>query len=520
MANCIRALAIDAVQHAKSGHAGMPMGMADIATVLFTEFMQFDAAEPYWPNRDRFVISNGPGSMLLYALLYLTGYADMPMEEIKRFRQVGSRTAGHPEHGHAAGIETTTGPLGQGLGNSVGMAIAERVLNASFGDALVNHFTYVFAGDGCLMEGISHEAISLAGHLRLGKLIVFFDNNHISIDGSTDLSVSDDQSARFLAANWHVQEVDGHDTDAIRAARRSAHAVTNQPSMISCHTIIGFGLPTRAGTAKAHSDAPGDEEIAGARIALGWASPPFVIPPELLSAWRAAGSNGSDARNAWTESLHKTPDAPRRDFERRMRGELPPGWREAVANAKRELLKAEKDLATRQASGVVLTHLSGEIPELLGGAADLTTSTNTKTKNQTEIKPGLYNGSFLHYGVREHGMAAALNGIALHGGLIPYGGTFLTFSDYCRPSIRLAAMMGVRNVFIMTHDSIGLGEDGPTHQAVEQLAALRAIPGFAVFRPGDPVETAECWEAILDLARGPALIALSRQAMPLLRAGR
>ncbi len=517
MANCIRALAMDAVQQAKSGHPGMPMGMADIATVLFSDFMRFDAADPHWIDRDRFLISNGHGSMLLYGLLYLTGYADMTIDEIKRFRQIGAKTPGHPEYRHADGIETTTGPLGQGLANAVGLALAERIMNATFGDPLVNHYTYVFMGDGCLMEGISHEAISLAGHLQLGKLIAFFDNNSISIDGATNLAVSDDQTMRFHASHWHVQEIDGHDTDAIRAAIVAAQQVADKPSMISCRTIIGFGLPTKAGTQKAHSDAPGEDEIAGARKLLGWTSPPFEIPETLLSAWRRIGAKGRDGRMAWADRVKATPNGLRQDFERRTRGDLPEGWRDAIAAAREEFLAGDKDLATRHASGAVLNHLFDAIPELLGGSADLTPSNNTKAKNQVEIKPGAYGGSYVHYGVREHGMAAAMNGIALHGGLIPYGGTFLTFSDYCRPAIRLAAMMEIRTIFVMTHDSIGLGEDAPTHQPVEHLAALRAIPHLAVFRPGDPIETAECWEAILDAPRRAALIALSRQPMPLLR---
>ncbi len=517
LANCIRALSMDAVQQAKSGHPGMPMGMADIATVLFSEFMHFDAEDPHWLDRDRFLISNGHGSMLLYSLLYLTGYQDMPIEQIKRFRQVNSKTPGHPEYRHADGIETTTGPLGQGLANSVGMALAERIMNATFGDALTDHHTYVFMGDGCLMEGISHEAISLAGHLRLGKLIAFFDNNAISIDGATSLAVSDNQSERFRAAHWHVQEIDGHDTDAIRDAIRKAQQVSDKPSMISCRTVIGFGLPTKAGTQKAHSDAPGEEEIAGARKLLNWTSPPFEIPAKLLEAWRAIGSRGRGGRQAWAGRVRSAPDQLRRDFERRTSGKLPEGWRGAIAAAKQEFLDGGKELATRQASGAVLNHLFDAIPELLGGSADLTPSNNTKAKNQVEIRPGDYKGSYVHYGVREHGMAAAMNGIALHGGLIPYGGTFLTFSDYCRPAIRLAAMMEIRTIFVMTHDSIGLGEDGPTHQPIEHLAALRAIPHLAVFRPGDPIETAECWECILDAPRRAALIALSRQPMPLLR---
>jgi transketolase len=517
LANCIRFLSMDAVQQAQSGHPGMPMGMADIATVLFSEFMTFDPQDPHWFDRDRFIISNGHGSMLLYSLLYLTGYKDMTLDEIKRFRQIESRTAGHPEYHHATGIETTTGPLGQGVANSVGFAFAERIMNASFNDDMVDHFTYVFLGDGCLMEGISQEAISFAGHRKLGKLIAFFDNNSISIDGATSLSESDDQTARFRASHWHVIEIDGHDTDAIRAAIIEARNVTDKPSLISCRTIIGFGFPTRAGTQKAHSDAPGEEEIAGARRLLNWSSPPFEIPAQLLDDWRKIGAKGQSKRLAWEERLAQTTGATGEDFKRRVKGELPAGWHEAITSAKAELLKSEKDIATRQASGIVLNHLFDAVPEMLGGSADLTPSNNTKAKNQTDIVPGQFSGSYVHYGVREHGMAAIMNGIALHGGLVPYGGTFLTFSDYCRPSIRLAAMMEIRTIFVMTHDSIGLGEDGPTHQPIEHLSALRAIPQLAVYRPGDFIETAECWESILDAPNQAALIALSRQPMPLLR---
>lgn len=517
MANCIRFLSMDAVQKAKSGHPGAPMGMADIATVLFKDFMQFDAADPHWIDRDRFVLSNGHGSMLLYSLLYLTGYQDMPIQELERFRQVGSKTPGHPEYRHADGIELTTGPLGQGIAESVGMALAERIMNSKFGDDLVNHFTYVFLGDGCLMEGISQEAISLAGHLKLGRLIAFWDNNSISIDGATSLSVSDNEVERFRASGWHVLEIDGHDTDAIRQAIVAAREKDDQPTMIACKTVIGFGFPTKAGTQKAHSDAPGEEEIAGARKILGWDSPPFVIPEKLLSEWREIGSKGQSARTAWSDRVKKAPAELRAEFERRNNGELPANWKSAIAAAREEFVAKGGELATRQASGAVLNHLFDAIPEMLGGSADLTPSNNTKAKNQVEIKPGQYDGSYVHYGVREHGMAAAMNGIALHGGLIPYGGTFLCFSDYCRPAIRLAAMMHVRTTFVMTHDSIGLGEDGPTHQPVEHLAALRAIPHLGVYRPGDAVETAECWELILDQPRRAALIALSRQPMPLLR---
>ncbi len=517
MADCIRFLSMDAVQQAKSGHPGAPMGMADIATVLFRDFMQFDAADPHWIDRDRFILSNGHGSMLLYSLLYLTGYQDMPIEELKRFRQVGSRTPGHPEYKHADGIELTTGPLGQGVAEAVGMALSERIMNAQFGDALVNHYTYVFMGDGCLMEGISQEAISLAGHLKLGRLIAFWDNNSISIDGATSLAVSDNEVERFHASGWHVLEIDGHDTDAIREAIVTARSVTDRPTMIACRTIIGFGFPTKAGTQKAHSDAPGEEEIAGARKILGWNHPPFVIPDDLLAEWRTIGAKGAKARADWSDRVKQAPNGPRQEFERRNDGKLPADWRQAIAAARREFIEGGKELATRQASGTVLNHLFDAIPEMLGGSADLTPSNNTKAKNQVEIKPGDYKGSYVHYGVREHAMAAAMNGIALHGGLIPYGGTFLCFSDYCRPAIRLAAMMQIRTTFVMTHDSIGLGEDGPTHQPVEQLAALRAIPHLAVYRPGDPIETAECWENILDNPRRAALLALSRQPMPLLR---
>ncbi|HUB15065.1 MAG TPA: transketolase [Acetobacteraceae bacterium] len=517
LADCIRFLSMDAVQQAKSGHPGAPMGMADIAVVLYKDFMQFDAADPHWFDRDRFILSNGHGSMLLYSLLYLTGVTDMTLDELKRFRQVDSRTAGHPEYKHADGIETTTGPLGQGIANAVGFALAERILNARFGNDLCQHWTYVFMGDGCLMEGVSQEAISMAGHYKLGRLIAFWDNNAITIDGATSLAVSEDKIERFRASGWHVQEIDGHDTDAIRDAITAARAVTDQPSMIACKTIIGFGFPTIAGTQKAHSDAPGEQEIAGARKILGWDSSPFVIPEHLLKAWREIGAKGRAARMAWADRVKAAAAELRAEFERRNDGVLPAGWKQAIAAAQAEFIASGKDIATRAASGAVLNHLAERIPELLGGSADLTPSNNTKAKGMVEIRPGEYSGSYMHYGVREHGMAAAMNGIALHGGVIPYGGTFLCFTDYCRPSIRLAALMQIRTIFVMTHDSIGLGEDGPTHQPVEHLAALRAIPHLAVYRPGDPVETAECWESILDAPRQPSVIALSRQPMPLLR---
>ncbi len=516
MADALRALAMDAVEKAKSGHPGMPMGMADIATVLFTRYLRFDPLVPDWPDRDRFVLSNGHGSMLLYGLLHLLGYPDMTMAEIERFRQLGSRTAGHPERGHASGIEVTTGPLGQGLGNSVGMALAERLLAAQFGDSVVDHHTYVFCGDGCLMEGISHEALSLAGHLRLNKLIVFYDDNAISIDGPTELAVSDDQVLRFRAHGWAAERIDGHDTDAIAAAIERAHQ-SDRPSLIACRTIIAFGAPTKAGTAAAHGTALGADEIKGARERLGWSSPPFVIPDDILSAWRAAGARGAETRTAWEARLQALAADKRTEFLRRQRRELPAGLDDAVAALCADFTKANAKIATRQASGAVLDSLTRVAPEMVGGSADLTPSNNTKAKDLKEVRPGDYSGRYIHYGVREHGMAAAMNGIAAHGGLIPYGGTFLTFSDYCRPSIRLSAFAKLGVVYVMTHDSIGLGEDGPTHQPVEHLAALRAIPGLYVYRPADAVETAECWALALRRREAPSLLALTRQALPLLR---
>ncbi len=516
MANALRALAMDAVEKAKSGHPGMPMGMADIATVLFTKYLRFDPQASDWPDRDRFVLSNGHGSMLLYGLLHLLGYPDMTMAEIERFRQLGSRTAGHPERGHASGIEVTTGPLGQGLGNSVGMALAERLLAAQFGETVVDHHTYVFCGDGCLMEGISHEALSLAGHLRLSKLIVFYDDNAISIDGPTELAVSDDQVLRFRAHGWAAERIDGHDTDAIAAAIERAHQ-SDRPSLIACRTIIAFGAPTKAGTAAAHGNALGAAEIAGARERLGWSSPPFVVPEDILSAWRAAGARGAETRKAWEARLQTLPADQRTEFLRRQRRELPAGLDDAVAALCADFIKANAKIATRQASGTVLDSLTRVVPELVGGSADLTPSNNTRAKDLKEIRPGDYSGRYIHYGVREHGMAAAMNGIAAHGGLIPYGGTFLTFSDYCRPSIRLSAFAKLGVVYVMTHDSIGLGEDGPTHQPVEHLAALRAMPGLHVYRPADAVETAECWALALRRREAPSLLALTRQALPLLR---
>ena len=514
MANAIRALAMDAVEQANSGHPGMPMGMADLATVLWTRYLKFDPAHPDWPDRDRFVLSAGHGSMLLYALLHLTGYRDMTIEELKRFRQLGSRTAGHPEHGHAAGIETTTGPLGQGLANAVGMALAERMLAARFGKEIVDHHTYVIAGDGCLMEGISHEAISLAGHLRLAKLIVFFDDNHISIDGPTDLAVSDNQLARFAASGWATEAVDGHDPDAIARAIERARAA-DRPSLIACRTVIGYGAPKKQGTAATHGAPLGAEEVAGARERLGWSHAPFVVPKPILGAWRKAGARGAADYRAWAERHQR--HAERAEFDRRIAGDLPAGFADTIEAVKRAAAAEAPKLATRQSSQRVLDALVAKLPELVGGSADLTGSNNTKAKDMAPVTAANYGGRYIYYGVREHAMGAAMNGIALHGGFIPYGGTFLVFTDYCRPAIRLAAMMGARVVYVMTHDSIGLGEDGPTHQPVEHLASLRAMPNLLVMRPCDTVETAECWALALAERHRPSIIALTRQALPTLR---
>ncbi len=516
MANALRALAMDGVEAAKSGHPGMPMGMADVATVLFAEALRFDPADPAWPDRDRFVLSAGHGSMLLYGLLHLTGYADMPLDELKRFRQLGSRTAGHPEYGHAAGIETTTGPLGQGLANAVGMALAEAMLRARFGAEVVDHRTYVIAGDGCLMEGISHEAISLAGHLRLGKLIVLFDDNAISIDGATSLSVSDDQSARFRASGWDTQRVDGHDIAAVRAALANARAST-APSLILCRTTIAYGAPTKAGTEHAHGSPLGAEEIAGARAKLGWPFAPFEIPEAIRDQWRTAGGRGRQPREAWQKRVDALPADVRAEFLRVSENRLKDGWDAPLVALKRKVAAEAPKLATRQCSGNAIEALTASVPELVGGSADLTGSNNTKVKGQTPVTAANMAGGYIHYGVREHAMASAMNGLALHGGFIPYGGTFLVFSDYARPAIRLAALMGLRAIYVLTHDSIGLGEDGPTHQPVEHLASLRAMPNLLVFRPADGVETAECWALALANAKRPSALALTRQAVPTLR---
>ncbi len=517
MANAIRALAMDAVEQAKSGHPGMPMGMADVATVLFTKFLKYDPQHPDWPDRDRFVLSAGHGSMLLYAVLHLTGYGDMTLEEIRRFRQLGSRTAGHPEHGHAAGIETTTGPLGQGLGNAVGMALAERILAARFGNDLVDHYTYVLAGDGDLMEGVSQEAITLAGHLKLGKLICLFDDNKISIDGPTSLATSEDATLRFASAGWRVLDVDGHDPAAVETAIAAARQDDRRPTMIRCHTVIGYGAPTKAGTASTHGSPLGEKEVAGAREKLGWAHPAFVVPNEVVAAWRAYGARGAADYEAWTKRLAAVPAEKRAEFERVIAGDLPAAFAGAIESLKAKAAAEKPKLATRQCSGNVLEELTKIMPELVGGSADLTGSVNTQAKAMKVIKAGDYSGRYVHYGVREHAMAAAMNGMALHRGVIPYGGTFLVFTDYCRPSIRLAALMGVRSIFVMTHDSIGLGEDGPTHQPVEHLAALRAIPNLQLLRPADMVETAECWALALAAKEMPSVLVLTRQAIPAVR---
>ena len=516
MANAIRFLSMDAVEKAKSGHPGLPMGAADIATVLFTRFMTFDPKNPEWPNRDRFVLSAGHGSMLIYSLLYLLGYEDISLDEIRNFRQLGYKTAGHPEYGHAAGIETTTGPLGQGLGNAVGMAIAERKLRDEFGADIIDHHTYVLAGDGCLMEGISQEAIGLAGHLRLDKLIVLWDDNGISIDGSLALSDSTDQIARFEASGWNTIAVDGHDPEAIAAAIETARTA-DRPTMIACKTIIGYGAPTKAGTAKAHGSPLGGDEISAVRDALGWTSEPFEIPSDILDCWRIAGLRSTKTRKAWEERLAAADPKVRGAVERRFAGELPGGFDGAIDAYKRQLAEDKPSMATRKASEAALHVINGVVPETIGGSADLTGSNNTRTEHTDAITPDDFSGRYIHYGIREHGMAAAMNGIALHGGLIPYSGGFLVFTDYCRASLRLAALMGIRAIHVLTHDSIGLGEDGPTHQPIEHLASLRAMPNFMVLRPADATETAECWQIALHTTHRPSGIALTRQGLPAVR---
>ena len=508
MANAIRALSMDAVERAKSGHPGMPMGMADAATVLFAEYLKFDAADPEWPDRDRFVLSAGHGSMLIYSLLYLLGYPEMEIEDLKNFRQLGAKTAGHPEYGHAPGIETTTGPLGQGIANAVGMAIAEAHLSARFGDGLVNHKTYVIAGDGCLMEGVSQEAISLAGHLRLKKLIVLWDDNSITIDGKVSLSDSTDQLKRFEASGWRATRVDGHDPKAVSAALREAQDA-DRPTLIAVKTLIGKGAPNKQGTSATHGSPLGADEVAAARKTLDWPHAPFEVPEEILTAWRAVGERGRNARTLWSTRLSASAD--RAAFEAAMKGDIAAAIDAAILEYKKKLAAAPPNVATRKASEMALEIINAAIVETIGGSADLTGSNNTRTKTQEPLTAAHYGGRYIYYGVREHGMAAAMNGMALHGGVIPYGGTFMVFTDYCRPSIRLSALMGIRVIYVMTHDSIGLGEDGPTHQPVEHLAALRCIPNLRVFRPADAIETAECWALALSEKKTPSILALTRQ---------
>ena len=511
MANAIRALAMDAVEKAKSGHPGLPMGAADIATVLFTQFLKFDAADPRWPDRDRFILSAGHGSMLLYAVLYLTGNEDVTIEEIENFRQLGSKTPGHPENFITSGVETTTGPLGQGVAFSVGSALAERLLAAEFGEDIVDHYTYVLCSDGDLMEGVSHEALALAGHLKLNKLIFLYDDNGITIDGPITLTDNVDQVARFKAHGWNAVRIDGHDQKAIAAAISDAQS-SDRPSLIACKTTIGFGAPHKAGTSKAHGEALGAEELAGAKKALGWNYGPFEIPEDVLAAWRNVGKQGASANADWLGRFEAKPEAVRNEFVRRVIDrKRPDALGETIRKLKEKLVAEPPTVATRKASEMVLDVLVPIMPELLLGSADLTPSNNTRTKGLKEVQPGDYSGRYIHYGIREMEMAAAMNGLSTHGGFAPAGGTFLCFTDYARPSMRIAALSHTPVVYIMTHDSIGLGEDGPTHQPVEHLAALRAMPNMRVFRPADAVETAECWQLALENTTGPTVLALSRQ---------
>ncbi len=515
MANAIRALAMDSVEQAKSGHPGLPMGMADVATVLFSRFIKLDPSVPDWPDRDRFVLSAGHGSMLQYALHCLLGYQDMDIEQLKRFRQLGSKTAGHPEYGHALGIETTTGPLGQGLSTAVGMALAERLLNARYGNDLVDHHTYAIVGDGCLMEGISHEAIDLAGHLKLGKLIVLWDDNAISIDGPTSLATSMDQLQRFQAAGWSVTRVDGHDPDAVTRAIEIARTSGQNPGLIACKTIIGYGAPNKQGSESVHGAPLGADEVAAARKRLNWPHEPFVVPVDVIAAWRAAAARGTAARAAW--ALRRASSPRKAKFETQMRTELPTDLAAKLIAFKKELSHQAPKVASRKASEMVLGVINTATELTLGGSADLTHSNFTITKGLGSVKPGDFAGRYIHYGVREHGMAAAMNGIALHGGFIPYGGTFLAFADYARGAMRLSALMGQRVIYVMTHDSIGLGEDGPTHQPIEHLAMLRATPNLHLMRPADSVETIECWLLALQTRNAPTVLSLSRQNLPTLR---
>ena len=511
MANAIRALSMDAVQAAKSGHPGMPMGMADVATVLFTKYLKFDPKWPEWPDRDRFILSAGHGSMLLYSLLHLTGYQKPTIDDIKDFRQLHKPCAGHPEYGEAPGIEMTTGPLGQGLATSVGFALAEKLSAARMGD-VIDHYTYVIAGDGCLMEGVSQEAISQAGHLKLGKLIVLWDDNSICIDGKTDMTVSDDQLKRFEASNWHTIAVDGHDADAVAAAIEAAQA-DDRPSIIACKTTIGYGAPNKGGTSATHGAPLGDEEIAATREFLNWPHDPFVIPDDVLSAWRAAGKRGETQSAAWKDTFEALDADTKSDFNRRLAKDLPADLRSAINAYKASLAENPVGPATRIASQMALEVINPIMQETIGGSADLTGSNMTLTKDLTPITPSDFSGRYMYYGVREFGMAAIMNGLALHGEYMPYGGTFLVFTDYCRPAIRLSALMKQRVVYVMSHDSIGLGEDGPTHQPIEHLASLRAMPNVNVYRPCDAVETAECWLAALEDKETPAIMVLTRQGL-------
>jgi transketolase len=517
MANAIRGLAMDAVEKAKSGHPGLPMGAADVATVLFTQFLKFDATDPNWPDRDRFVLSAGHGSMLLYALLYLTGNKDMTLDQLKHFRQLGSLTPGHPENFHTKGIETTTGPLGQGIATSVGMALAEKMLVAEFGKKVVGHHTYVLASDGDLMEGVSQEAIAMAGHWKLNKLIVLYDDNGISIDGPTSLADSVDQVKRFKSAGWAAELIDGQDPKAIAAAITRAQK-SSKPSLIACKTTIGYGAPTRAGTAKAHGEALGADELKGAKEKLGISLEAFSVPDDVLKAWRDAGSRGAAARQEWESLFAELGPRKRAEFERRMRHERPASLAKALRAHKKALLETPQNIATRKSSESAIEAIASAMPmEFLAGSADLTGSNNNKAKSAVAFSAKTPKGRFIHYGIREHGMAAAMNGIFLHGGFAPNGATFLIFTDYARPAMRLAALMGTGVVYVMTHDSIGLGEDGPTHQPVEHLSALRAIPNMRVFRPCDAVEVTECWELALNRVDGPTVLALTRQNLPQLR---
>jgi len=514
MANAIRALAMDAIQKAKSGHPGAPMGMADMATVLFTKFLKFDAADPKWPDRDRWVLSAGHASMLHYSLNHLVGYKDMTIEQIKNFRQLDSITAGHPEYGHALGIETTTGPLGSGIATAVGMALAERMGNARFGNDLVDHYTYVFAGDGCLMEGISHEAIDMAGHMKLSRMIVLWDDNSITIDGGTDMSTSTDQVARFVAAGWDAVAIDGHDPQAIADALEAAQK-SDKPSFIACKTIIGYGAPNKQGTSATHGAPLGDDEIALTRKNLGWTAEPFEIPADILTAWRAAGSRGGKDRAAWQGRLDASGE--KATFEAAHSGKVPAVLAPAVNEYKKKMVAEAPGPATRVASQMALEVVNKAIPFTIGGSADLTGSNNTKTSGMEAVTAANYSGSYMYYGVREHGMAAAMNGLALHGGFIPYGGTFLVFADYMRGAMRLSALMGLRVGYVLTHDSIDLGEDGPTHQPVETIASLRAMPNMNVFRPCDVIETVEAWQCVVEAEGTPSVLALTRQGRPLQR---